>query len=300
MQNEELVIRTFNAIAYLQRGCTMQELAGKLSCSLKTAYRYLEIVQKLGYEVNLEDNNRYKAPINNRQPMYDMLFSLEEVDTIKQLLEGEANSRQKTILNKVLIHSENQFVPHKILGGSFVDNINAIKTAIANDKRIMITGYASANSNKKSDFMIEPLKLDDYYRRLYCIRDNELRQLKTERIGSVKILESNRFWSKDVPNIETDDFFWVFEKERINVVLELSLAAYEIIKEEYPRVIEHTKVEGNKYIYDAEVANLKAITSLILRLPEEIIVISPLALEKAVVERIKKFPFFEKYFIPLS
>ena len=83
MLNEELVIRTFNTISYLQRGCTIQELSVKLACSLKTAYRYLDIVRKLGYEVNLEAKNRYKAPITNKQPMYDMLFSLEEVDTIK-------------------------------------------------------------------------------------------------------------------------------------------------------------------------------------------------------------------------
>jgi len=299
---ETQIVLAFKAIQKLSRGCTMKELAASLEVSSKSAYRYVENLKSVGFEICDTGQHRYKIENPRKQISFSLDFSLEETDFILKHL-PENLDLLPGIRQKLILHSDLLSVPNRILEVEQGMNIALLQEAIRRRKRAKVLGYASANSNEIQDLVIEPVMMLDFYRRLYAvdIAKRKLVQLKTERIERVVVSDQDQFNPMEPEGIQVDAFWWVKGSETYNVRLKFSLSAYHIIAEEYPRIKQHClPLNDNRYLFSAEVADLKPITSLVLRLPEEIEVLGPPELESAIVERIKQHTFFRKYFRALS
>lgn len=299
---ETQIVLAFKAIQKLSRGCTMKELAASLEIASKSAYRYVENLKSVGFEISEIGQHRYKIENPRKQFSFSLDFSLEETDFILKHL-PEDPDLLPGIRQKLILHSDLLSAPNRILEAEQGMNIALLQEAIRKGKRVKVFGYASANSNEIKDKVVEPVVMLDFYRRLYAVdvTDRKLIQLKTERIECIELTDQDQFNLIDPKEIHVDAFWWVKGNDTYNISLKLSLSAYHIIAEEYPRIKQYCVAENeNTYLFRTEVANLKPVTSLVLRLPEEIEVLGPPELESAIVERIKHHTFFRKYFMALS
>eukprot|EP01136_Pigoraptor_vietnamica_P036700 Opistho-1_new@103637 len=304
IEKETQIVLALKALQKLSRGCSMKELATTLNISNKSAYRYVDSLRSVGFSIEAKEASHIYI-IENKNNHWDLnlTFSQEEVDFIlKNIPENE--DLLKTIKYKLDVHSDLLTIPNNVLEAQFGKNIAILQDAIKNRKQVFLKGYSSANSNVKKDILVEPVDMQDHYRKLYAFDTVKKRlvQFKTERIDIIELKKENHFWSNLKPeSIKTDVFWWIKDGNEKNIELKLSLTAYQIIKEEYPRIEKHTKqINATSFILKTEVADFRPVTSLVLRLPEEIKIISPPELELAVIERIKKHDFFSKYFSALS
>lgn len=301
---ENQIVTALKALQKLSRGCSMKELALALGISSKSAYRYVENLRTVGFVIEpLESTHIYQIQQPSKNWRIELTFTQEEVDFILKNMPDHGDLL-RTVKDKLYVHSDLLTIPNKILEVQFGNNIAFLQKAIKARKQVRLTGYSSANSNEKKDILVEPVDMQDHYRRLYAFDTvkQQLVQFKTERIEVVELLDSYHFYNNLKPeSIKTDAFWWVLDEVVKPVELKLSLTAYQIIKEEYPRIEKHTEqIDAKTFILRTEVADFRPVTSIILRLPEEIEVLSPPELELAVAERIKKHGFFEKYFKQLS
>lgn len=302
-EKEKPIINIFKALRKFQTGCSIKELAFSLNVDLRTAYRYKEIIEKIGYHLDKNDTtNRYKLKTAKNSPLA-LTFSQEEVDFVLKHLPNDAHSFAG-IKQKLYINSDIQFIPDRLLEVEFGMNIQNLQTAINERKRVVLKDYSSVNSNRCRDIIMEPINMEDHYKRLYGydLEKKTVVQYKTERIGSVEILEQSQFYTNKLSaKVETDVFWWIFKSTRWELELLMSRGAYHLMKEEYPRSESQvTELKDGKFKLKTEVADLKAVASMILRMPGEIEIITPLELQEEIVEKIKKLPFFNKHFRSLS
>lgn len=302
-EKEKPIINVFKALRKLQSGCSIKELAFSLNVELRTAYRYKDIIEKIGYQLEKnETTNRYKLKTVKNSPLA-LTFSQEEVDYILDHISGEDHFFAG-IKQKLYINSDIQFIPDRLLEVEFGMNIQKLRTAILNRKRVVLREYNSVNTNSCRDILLEPVHMEDHYKRLYAydLEKKKIIQYKTERIGVVEILDQSQFFTgKLSKKIETDVFWWILDKQKWEIELLMSRGAYFLMKEDYPRIESKVKeVEEGKFKLATEVADLRAVASMILRMPGEFEVISPPELEKEIAHKVMKLPFFDKYFSLLS
>ncbi|TVR77366.1 MAG: WYL domain-containing protein [Saprospirales bacterium] len=295
MEKEKPVISLIKAINHFHRGVSMRELAALLGVSYKTAYRYKEKVESIGFQ--LEKNpttHRYKIAGKNR-PEFNLSFSQQEVDFILNAINGDSEMHNR-IRNKVYIHSDLQYLPGKLIEVTFGHNIKQLQKAIKDRKRVVLKAYNSVNSNSCRDILTEPVIMQDYYKRLYGYTPEKRKmiQYKTERIGSVEILqEGQMFTDRHIQNPETDVFWWMFEDRSWEVSLEFNRGAYHMIREEYPRIDELTsEIKEGIFRFNGRLASLVPPASIVLRFPGEVRIVSPPELENLCFEKLKKLPFF--------
>lgn len=297
MEKEKPVISLIKAINHFHRGVSMRELAALLGVSYKTAYRYKEKVESIGFQ--LEKNpttHRYKIAGKNR-PEFNLSFSQQEVDFILNAINGDSEMHNR-IRNKVYIHSDLQYLPGKLIEVTFGHNIKQLQKAIKDRKRVVLKAYNSVNSNSCRDILTEPVIMQDYYKRLYGYtpQKRKMIQYKTERIGSVEILqEGQMFTDRHIQNPETDVFWWMFEDRSWEVSLEFNRGTYHMIREEYPRIDELTsEIQEGIFRFNGRLASLVPPASIVLRFPGEVRIVSPPELEDLCFENLKKLPFFKK------
>ncbi len=300
---EKYIINIFRAIRKLQRGCSMKDLNYSLGVSEKSAYRYKSTIEELGFKLEKNPyNHRYKI-IGKSDLKVDLTFSQEEVDFIVGHLPVHETLVER-IKDKLYIYSDIQAVPNRWMEVEFGKNVHGLQEAIDQSKRVELKGYSSAHTNQQTDILVEPIKMEDHYQRLYAYNPakQKMYQYKTERIEEVDVLEQKQqFTHRHPKEIRTDLFWWVFEEESHSIRLELTRGAYHMVREEFPRIQACTR-EKKEGLFElkAEVASLKAVSSLILRYPGEIRVVSPRELEEFTARRLAELPFLKKYFKPLS
>lgn len=281
----------------------MKDLAIRLDVSTRTAYRYLELLQDIGFLFENNTDYVYKVVRSKTDSYLTISFTKQEVDLIIDRLPQES-PLNKAIRDKLYIHSDILSLPNKILAADFGKNIRLLDKAIRDKKRVILQGYSSAHSNKKEDYRVEPIQLDDNYQRLYAfdLESRELRNFKTPRIEQTKVLEQDQWFSeKYSQDIKVDCFGWMIEDNTWDIELDMSRGAYHIIKEENPSIEKDTTEQpDDRFLLKTTVANLLPATSMILRLPGEIRVISPLELEAEAAKRLLRLDFFDKYFRALT
>ncbi|GEM_PF-2529689 len=295
-ERQRQVVNLFKAIRKLYRGCTIRQLAFALDVSEKTAYRYKDTLIEIGFRFYADKHTRqYK--IVDKMPMdINLAFSQEEVEFILGFL-PEEEELSKAIQNKLYIHSDLREVPRSLDEIEFGRSVKGLQKAMQNKKRVILKDYSSANSNECRHIVVEPLKLEDQYRRLYAFTPErkKLMQFKTERIGEVEILPESQFYSNLHPKkIETDSFWWVFDGGRHEISMDVSLGVYHMLREEYPRIERDViKVDKNCFRLETEVADYTAPSSVVLRYPEGIFDLAPEPFKAYTINRLRGVPLWK-------
>ena len=280
MHNQNKILRVLQLISLLKKepAKSIRFLSGILESTDRTVYRYLDLIKELGFELQRDQNNRFFI-INDVEDEPDS-FSNEEVKLLKELLLSVAkDSKLKdSILKKIYFKSEIAIHGNHILKAHLGKIIEKLSGAIQNEKRVILKDYHSANSQKISDRLVEPITFSDNYNSLIAfeVETGENKYFNIERITDIIELNINQEFQEKHRNDKPDIFgFSELNGEKFEVELRLTLRAYLILKEEYPLVQPYVKKESNKetYLLKCSVNNPKAISRFILGFPEDVEII---------------------------
>ncbi len=277
MLNQHKILRVLQLISLLQKepAKSIRFMAGFIENTERTVYRYLDLIKELGFELERDQNKRYFI----KGGLYDETesFTNEEVTLLRELLlsSGKKSKLKDAVLKKIYFKSEIALHGNHILKAHLGKIVEKLSGAIQNEKRAILKDYHSANSQKISDRLVEPITFTDNYNCLiaYEVASEENKYFTIERITNVEMLDAIQEF-KHLHRYDEPDVFGFSELngEKFEVELRLSLLAYLILKEEYPLVEPFLTKEKNKetYLLKCNINNPKAITRFILGLKEDI------------------------------
>lgn len=280
MHNQNKILRVLQLISLLKKepSKSIRFLSGILESTDRTVYRYLDLIKELGFELQRDQNNRFFIINDVEEEPYS--FSNEEVVLLKELLlsVGKDSKLKDSILKKIYFKSEIAIHGNHILKAHLGKIVEKLSAAIQNEKRVILKDYHSANSQKISDRLVEPITFSDNYHSLIAfeVETGENKYFNIERITDIIELNTNQEFQEKHKNDKPDIFgFSELNGEKFDIELRLTLRAYLILKEEYPLVHPYVKKESNKetYLLKCSVNNPKAITRFIMGFPEDVEVV---------------------------
>lgn len=277
MHNQHKILRVLQLISLLKKepSKSIRFLSGILESTDRTVYRYLDLVKELGFELQKDQNNKFLIIGNDD---YETIsFSNEEASLLRDLVltTGKESKLKDTLLQKIYLQSELAIQGNHILKANIGKMVTKINTAINENKRVLLKSYHSINTQKISDRVIEPISLTDNYNSIcgFEVETKTNKYYNLERITEVILLNEQQEFQKLHQLDKTDVFgFSKLNGERFKVELTLTLKAYILLKEEYPKIEKHVKKnkKSNDYVLKIDVNNPKPITRFIRGLKDDI------------------------------
>jgi predicted DNA-binding transcriptional regulator YafY len=280
MYNQNKILRVLQLISLLKKepAKSIRFLSGILDSTERTVYRYLDLVKELGFELQKDQNNKFL--IIGNDDYETVSFSNEEATLLRDLVlsTGKESKLKDSLLQKIYLQSELAIQGNHILKAQLGKMVTIINTAISENKRVILKSYHSINSQKISDRLIEPISLTDNYNSIcgFEVETKTNKYYNIERITEVILLNELQEFQNLHQLDEIDAFgFSKLNGELFQVELTLTLKAYILLKEEYPKIEKYiTKDKGSDtYYLKIEVNNPKPITRFILGLKDDIEVI---------------------------
>ena len=277
MHNQNKILRVLQLISLLKKepAKSIRFLSGILESTDRTVYRYLDLVKELGFELQKDQNNKFLIIGNNDYETVS--FSSEEASLLRDLVltTGKESRLKDSLLQKIYLQSELAIQGNHILKANIGKMVTKIIIAIRENKRVLLKSYHSINSQKISDRVIEPICLTDNYNSIcgFEVGTKTNKYYNVERITDVILLNEEQEFQKLHQLDEMDAFgFSKLNGERFQVELTLTLRAYILLKEEYPKIEKYIKKDKilDVYILKIEVNNPKPITRFILGLKDDI------------------------------
>jgi proteasome accessory factor C len=291
MHNQHKILRVLQLITLLKKepAKSIRFLAGVLESTDRTVYRYLDLVKELGFELHKDHNNKFQ--IVGGDEYQQISFSNEEVLLLRDLVmtTGKDNKLRDSLLQKIYLQSELAIQGNQILKANLGKMVEKINSSISENKRIVLKGYHSLNTQKISDRIIEPITLTDNYNSVcgFEVETQLNKYYNLERITEVIQLEDEQQFHQ-LHQLDEMDVFGFSEKngQKFSVELLVSLRAYILLKEQYPKIDSFITKEINseKYRVKINVNNPKPITRFILGLKEDIEVVGSQAFLKHISE----------------
>lgn len=295
MLPQQKILRVFKLIKLLTEKPrrNAKELARILDTSADTIYRYVNLLDDIGYLIERDHNDCYF--IFEHTGESTATFELEEMELLNQLINSiEASHPLKQGLRqKVYVVSPLLPLADEIVDKTVAKTISRINTAIVENKQIKLLKYHSTSSNSIKDRLVEPIKLEQASSQLcaFDVESNEVKHFKIKRIFEVEVLDTHCEYSK---SYNPTDCFGFTSNEPISIKLSLSLRAFQLLTEEFPdlRLYITKQAAGDKpYLLHYEVRSLIGIGRFILGLPGEIDVIAPQSLITYLKNRVNQFSF---------
>ena len=277
MHNQHKILRVLQLISLLKKepAKSIRFLSGILESTDRTVYRYLDLVKELGFELQKDQNNKFLIIGNNDYETVS--FSNEEASLLRDLVlsTGKESKLKDTLLKKIYLQSELAIQGNQILRANIGKMVTKINTAIKENKRVLLKSYHSINSQKISDRVIEPISFTDNYNSIcgFEIETKTNKYYNLERITEVILLNEQQEFQKLHQLDKMDVFgFSKLNGKRFRVELTLTLKAYILLKEEYPKIEKHIKKDKKSDMYNLkiEVNNPKPITRFILGLKDDV------------------------------
>jgi len=277
MHNQNKILRVLQLISLLKKepAKSIRFLSGILDSTDRTVYRYLDLVKELGFELQKDQNNKFL--IIGDDDYETVSFSNEEATLLRDLVlsTGKGSKLRDSLLQKIYLQSELSIQGNHVLKAQLGKMVTIINTAINENKRVILKSYHSINSQKISDRLIEPICLTDNYNSIcgFEVETKTNKYYNLERITEVVLSNEQQEFQNLHQLDEMDAFgFSKLNGETFQVELILSLKAYILLKEEYPKTEKYIKKDKGLdiYILKIEVNNPKPITRFILGLKDDV------------------------------
>jgi predicted DNA-binding transcriptional regulator YafY len=286
MYNQQKLFRVLQLINLLKRkpAKTIRSLAAALSCTERTAYRYLHLIAAVGFDVQKDAHNRIF--IATEQNQIAATFTVEELSLLKELLNTAAkHSHLKDgILEKLQLNSEVEMIGGEIIKVYLSKIVQQIKEALRDNKRIILRKYHSLHSNKVSDRIVEPICFTDNYNSLvaYEVKTRTNKYFNIERITQVEVMKQKMKFNSEHRYAMPDLFGFSDNGVQHDVELTLTLRAAVLLREEYPSATPCISLNNKTqhYNFKAVVHNFIPLQRFITGLPGEIQIIKPPALRE--------------------
>jgi proteasome accessory factor C len=280
MVPQQKLLRVFKLIRLLKQrpGKTVDQLAQFLENDKRTVYRYLKLLDEIGYEVDKKgDPLRYFLfeDETRQQPR----FTEDEAQLLRHALAGVVPThplltsiRQKLFLSSTLLPLADGLVD--IHQGQIVERL---AEALRDGRQVRLVGYQSPNSNTVADRLVEPLSFTDDFSTLNAYEPVAAQEktFKIRRIGDVEVRDTVCQYRG--PG-EPLDLFGLAGPELLPVTLHLKARAYRLLIEDYPPAKAYIrKREDHVFPYEfvATVRDWRGLGRFYLGMPGEVKVIEP-------------------------
>ncbi|MFO7878691.1 MAG: WYL domain-containing transcriptional regulator [Bacteroidales bacterium] len=280
-----------------RQGMSIDDICNRFDISDRTVYRYFELFKEVGFVLDkargrfrlLHDCRAYKE-------LSKLLhFSEEESYLLQQAINSIDSNNQikQNLVNKLYSLYDARFVAENIINQIQGENIRKIITAIDNKRQILLKDYKSASGASIKDRRVEPIEFTTNYVSLWCYdADKKANKLfKISRIGEVEMLKT--MWQhEDKHNATKTDVFRMAGGEKVQVIIEMSLRAASLLKEEYPLSEKNiVQLADDKYRFQADLYGFEGISRFALGLMDEVSIIKPESLRQHLNDKMKKHTF---------
>lgn len=278
MFNQHKIYRVLQLITLLQNkpAKSIRFMANFLECTERTAYRYIDLLKQLGFDIQKEEHNKFFIVSDIQTDGFTPEESSYMVEMIKTV--GKESKLKDSVLKKIYLKSEVSEQANSILKAHLSKLVEKINFAIDNNKKVILVKYHSVNSNHISDRLVEPFQFTENYNSIcaFEIKSKQNKYFNLERIIDVEVLDDLQE-NKALFEFETTDVFGFTERngKKFEVELQLSLRAYILFKESNSGLEKHiTKIEDTDlYLLRISINNPKPIVSLIRGFKDEIKII---------------------------
>lgn len=291
MTNQEKLQRLLRVIWMLSgRKYRREELAERFNVAERTVFRYFETIQNAGFFMEQKDGyywlKKEDQTIKNLNALFH--FTEEEMFAIHHLLENAKTLHSQKLIKK--LHALYDFKALERIGRkSELVHIDRLKTAIQKKKQVVLCGYRSSNSQEIRNRKVEPFDFLPDYRGVWCFdtEDQLNKQFYLSRIKEVQLRKTSWFYREKHQIPFTDAFRMGAPKVKTQVNLQLSLKAYNLLKEEYPLAIQFVTQNGKGYEAEIPIAAFEGVGRFVMGLPGEVHVCGPTEFKTYLKEKSK-------------
>jgi proteasome accessory factor C len=280
MDEQQKIFRVLRLISLLadKPNRTVIEIAKVLETSAKTIYRYLQLLESIGYHIDKDQRNAYflfESETNKANT-----FEPQELILLNQLLGAVeiANPLRESIKKKLYLSSNLIPLADELIDKHSAKIVQRLSDAIENKRQCMLLRYHSATSETPTERFVEPICFAKNNSILcaFDVNKQAIRHFKIKRIEDVNILNSNFLYNHE---IESVDIFGLQSDQIIQLKLLLSIRAFQLLVEEFPearKYIKKNQINSSypyRFVYEAR--SLVGIGRFVLGLPGEILIESP-------------------------
>ena len=276
-------------------GRSKASLAEYFSISIKTVERYLETYREVGFIIDKLDADFFR--INKENSEYKDLsellhFSEDESEILTKAIDSiDTTTELKEQLKKKLYSVYNFDRVATPLAKKHNRNIiEIVSEAIEAKKQVILLNYSSANSQNIRDRLVEPFNFTHNFTAVWAYECDTMtnKTFKIDRISKIQIQESSYCFEEKHKKNELD-VFRMSSNHKIEIKLIMTIKAYNLLIEEFPRAEKFTKkIKNNKYEFLTTIADMKGVGRFIMGLPEDVEIVFPQELKNYVVSIMRK------------
>lgn len=291
MVAQQKILRVFKLIQYLKSKPRLgvAELAEKLGSSERTIFRYFNLLEEIGFELDLDFNKKYFIVSDFDEDKLN--FTTEELQLLNKSLNtlDSKSSFKDILLSKLKVHADVNHFGEDLLKADHSKKVEACRMSLDLNCRLELVNYYSLNSQSTENRVVEVVGFDENFEsiRVVDIRNPELiKTFKLNRCESVEIMkDSPQKYTVGKVIQQKDPFNFSGDKE-IDLQLILSHNTKVLIGEQYKRIKPYiTKRSLNSFDLKVKVYNLEPIKRFVLSNLDGVKVIRP----KRLKEEIKHF-----------
>jgi len=283
------LMRVLEFIAVLKgKGKTVGDLAAQFKMSERSVYRYIRLLEAVGFVIDKDFENRYFIFTSDDEPSTNS-FSIAETNILKTLIRKGAfdNPMRNSLLKKLSLNSELDDMPKVIVNLKVGQHIEKLTEAIKNKRQVILKGYHSANSNEVKNRLVEPFQFGTDYKSVVALdtHDQKCKQFKLERIDEVADAKK-KFKFEALHKKTNADIFGLSGETTTWITLKLTMRSYLLLREEYPLSIHYTERKGSKFLFHGPVTSFEGIGRFVLGLMDHITIKEPKEFKKFIKQKL--------------
>lgn len=288
MVAQQKILRVFRLIQYLKSKprLSVSELAIKLESSERTIFRYFNLLEEIGFELDLDFNKKYFIVSDFDEDKLN--FTNEEVLLLNKSLSmlDSKSSFKEILVSKLKVHTDVNHFGDDLLKANHSKKVERCRLSLDLNCRVELVNYYSLNSQTTEHRIVEVVGFDENFEsiRVVDIRTPELiKTFKLNRCEKVEILKDDpqRYTIGRV--IQQKDPFNFSGDNEIDLQLILSHNTKVLISEQYKRIKPYINKRGqNSFDLKVKVYNLEPIKRFILANLDGVKVIRPQGLKNEI------------------
>lgn len=291
MVAQQKILRVFRLIQYLKSKprLSVSELANKLESSERTIFRYFNLLEEIGFELDLDFNKKYFILSDFDEDKLN--FTTEEVQILNKSLNllDSQSSFKDILVAKLKVHTDVNHFGEDLLKADHSKKVECCRMSLDLNCRIELVNYYSLNSQTTENRIVEVVGFDENFEsiRVVDIRSPELiKTFKLNRCEKVELMrDSPQKYTIGKVIQQKDPFNFSGDKE-IDLQLILSHNTKVLIGEQYKRIKPYIIKRGqNSFDLKVKVYNLEPIKRFVLANLDGVKVISP----KRLKDEIQRF-----------
>jgi proteasome accessory factor C len=276
MYNQNRIFRVLRLINLLKStpSKSIKRLAESVEISERSLYRYLELLEEVGFEIQKESSNRYFLNQDHIES-----FTKDEAELISKSISSNQknNPLVKSIRKKLVLLDEMNVASNEIVASHYSKVISKLQEAIETKSQIILSKYQSASTESVTDRLVEPVSFSTNFDSItaFEIESGLNKFFKIERIGDVQILDRPFEFEERHEFLVSDIFGFNYTRDRHHVKLKLSMRAMLWLKDDYPLSVGFMKEEEDgQWILETEVFSMEPVNRIIRSMPDDIISIN--------------------------